>query len=132
MRPRGPAAGHGIGDFRMELEGIGGRTVTHRLDGEIVAGGQSHRTGRAIETFAMPVIDMIRPGRAKALLHAEPGMGRRQRIITDLGAPFFMRIDPRSQMPGHDLRAEAQAEVGLALLQWYGDPVGLAPDEVLL
>ena len=76
----------------------------------------------------MPLIDVIGP----LLAELEPGRGRADRIIADLGVAFRMRIDPLAEMARHHLRAEADAEIRLLVAQRHADPVGLTLDEILI
>ena len=58
--------------------------------------------------------------------------GRPDRVIADLGTAFFVLVDPMAELPGEELRAKAQAEIGLVLFQCEADEIDLAPDEIVL
>ena len=91
--PDGPAAHHGVSDFRVELQAERARTDADRLGREIVAGGERFGARRAIESFAMPVIHVARPRHAPAVRDRVTGFCRDERVIADLGAAARMLPD---------------------------------------
>jgi hypothetical protein len=72
-----PAAEHGMGDLRVELEAERPFPNPNRLRRKIVARRQGLGTGGAVEAFPMPVIDVARPGNAPIAAEGLAG-GRRQ------------------------------------------------------
>ena len=111
----------------MELQRIGG-AVAERLHREHVALGQQLAAARQIEAFAMPLINVVGPG----LADREAGRGRPDRVVADLGVAFRMGVDPAAELARQHLRAQADAEKRLVLLQRHRDPVDLAADELFL
>src|SRR3712207_7499746 len=60
LRMDRPAAHHGVGDLRMELEPEGRLFGPDRLGGEIVARGQGLGARGAVEALPVPVVDVDR------------------------------------------------------------------------
>ena len=89
--------------------------------------GQKLGAARQIETFAVPLIDLLRPG----IDHGKAGRGRPDRVIADLGVAVGMRKDLAAERPRAHLRAEADAEERLVLLERHGDPVDFPADEIV-
>ena len=58
------------------------------------------------KSLAVPVIDMIRPVRADR----QPRRRGTDRVISDLRAAFRMRRDPRAELHGEHLRAQANSQ----------------------
>ena len=110
---RGPAAHHGVGDVQVELEREGRAAVAERLHRKRIALGQQHRAVRQVEALAVPLIDVVGPVRQIA----RPAGGRPDRVIADLGVALGMLVDARAEMVRQHLRAEADAEERLALLE---------------
>ena len=111
----------------MELQREG-PPIADRLHLERIALGQKLGAGRQIEAFAVPLIDAFRP----LLDDGEAGGGRPDRVIADLGMALRMAKHAAAEMPRAHLRAETDAEKGLALFQRDGDPFDLAANEVIL
>ena len=76
----------------------------------------------------MPLIDVIRPERADRAAF----VGGTDRVIADFDLALFVEIHLAAEIERHHLRAEADAEKRLVLLQRNGDPVDLALDEIVL
>src|SRR6185312_16798426 len=75
----------------------------------------------------MPLVDAVGPRRAKS----QARLGGTDRVIADLGMALRMRTHASAEMPRHHLRAEADAEVGLALPQRHADPVDFPLDVIV-
>src|SRR5581483_2779410 len=78
-------------------------------------------------SFAMPVIDLCRPGRTKC---AACCCGT-NRIVANLGQRLRMRCDARAKLLREHLRAQANAEQRPLLAQRNFDPVDFAPDVII-
>ena len=76
----------------------------------------------------MPLIDAFRPD----IDDGEAGFGRPDRIIADLGVALRVAKHAAAEIARAHLRAEADAEKRLALLQRHADPIDLAADEIVL
>ncbi len=125
-----PAAHHLVRHFRMELDAIGVTPIAERLVGKGAPLRQQLGAMGEREAFAMPMIDMVRPDLGAIRAGAEQagaGLGGLDRVIADLDQPFRMRRHRGAEMPRQHLRAEADAEIGLALLERHADPVDLGP-----
>jgi MFS family permease len=121
---RRPAAHGGVGDVHVELQRVGSAAVTEGLHRERVSFRQHHRLVRQVKALAVPLIDVVGPFAA----HGAAGRRRPDRVIADLGVPVGMLVDPRPEVLRQHLRAEADAEVRLVLLQRDADPFDLALD----
>ncbi len=110
----------------MKLQRIGA-AVAERLHLEQVALGQQLGARRQVEALAVPLIDLFRPG----IDDGKTRIGRPDRVIADLGMTLRMRENLAAQRPGAHLRAEADAEERLVLLERNRDPVDLAADEIV-
>jgi len=110
----------------MKLHAERGRPRLERLRREDVALGEQRRAARQFDALAMPLVDMVRPRRAKLAA----GLGRAQRVVADLGHPFGMERHPAAELARQHLRAEADAEERLALLERHRHPVDLVLDEL--
>ena len=125
---RRPFMHHGVGDVGVELQRIRGGAVAERLHLEHVAFGEQVRARRQIETLAVPFVDVLRP----RIDHGAAGRCRADRVIADLGMAVRMLVDPAAERPRAHLRAEADAEERLLLLERHRDPVDFAADEIVL
>src|SRR5262245_42064544 len=113
--------------FGMKLERVAG-PMAERLDGEGVTLGQQLAARRQVEAFAMPLIDVVGPIRTDLATR----LGRADRIITDLGVAFRVRIDRGTEMPRQHLRAKTDPKIRFLVAQRHADPVDLAAHEVLI
>ena len=125
---RGPAAHRGVGDVHVELQRIGRAAVAEGLHRKRIALGQHHRLVRQVEALAMPLIDVVGPVLADRAAFG----GRPDRVIADLGVAVGVLVDPGAEPLRQHLRAEADAEKRLLLLQRHADPVDLAPDDLVV
>ena len=125
---RGPAAHHRVGDVHVELQREGRAAVAEGLHRKGVALRQQGGAARQIEALAMPLIDLVGP----VLAERAAGRRRTDRVIADLGMAVRMRIDLGAELARQHLRAEADAEIRLLLLERHLDPVDLAADEIVL
>ena len=75
----------------------------------------------------MPLIDLLRPG----IADVTPDLGRPDRIIADLGVTVGVLVDAAAEMVSQHLRAQADAEKRLLLLERDLEPVDLAADEIV-
>ncbi len=112
-------------DFGVELDRET-RAGAEGLRAEDVALGQQLRAARQIEALAMPLILVGGPVADRA-----PRRRRPHRIIADLGLALRMREHALAELLGQHLRAEADAEIRLALFERHADPVDLGLDEVV-
>src|SRR6478752_4425365 len=124
MAARGPPAHHGVGHVGMELQREGGSAVTERLHREGIALRQQVRAERQVETLAMPLVNLLRPG----IAHGAADIGRPDRVVADLGVAVGMTIDAAAEMVREHLRAETDAEEWLLLLERHAQPIDLAAD----
>src|SRR5689334_19010015 len=115
-----PAMHHEARHLRMELQSKGRAVVAKSLIREGASCRQELAAVGQCEAFAVPMIDLCRP-----IAELAPGIGRLQRKIADLDQAFAMRSDLSAQMARQHLRAKANAEEGLLLLERNCDPVGL-------
>src|SRR3954451_6379898 len=76
----------------------------------------------------MPLVDMRRPVAAQLAA----GDRRLDRVVADLGMTVGVLIDPCAEMPGQHLRAEADSEIWLLLLDRDADPFDLALDDLVV
>ena len=118
---RGPAMHHGVGDIGMKLEAER-VAVLIGLHRKVIALGKQLGAIRQFKSFAMPVVDPLRPVREQRT----PRCRRTDRIVADLHPPFTMRRDLGAQLFGKHLRAQADAEERPLLTQGNLDPVDLA------
>src|SRR5436305_7981753 len=119
MTARGPAAHHRMRDLGVKLDRIAGAGA-ERLRAEDVALGEQFGAARKIEALAVPLILVFGPSADRAARRRRP-----HRIVTDLRLAFPMREHALAKLPGQHLRAEADAEIRLALFQRHADPVDL-------
>ena len=110
--------------MKLDAESV---AIHKRLVWKVAAFGEQIRTEGKLESFAVPVIDVVRPMRTQR----KAGLGRADRIIADLRAAFRMRRHARAEMHGEHLGAEADAEERPLLPERHADPVDLAPDVVV-
>ena len=89
---------------------IGRAAVAERLHRKRIAFGQQSRAERQVEAFAVPLVDLLRPG----IADRAPDLGRPDRVVADLGVAVGMLVDPAAEMVRQHLRAEADAEKRLA------------------
>jgi len=122
-----PAVHHRMRHFRVKLQRVTG-TKAECLDGESVAFSQQFTSGRQIETFTVPLIDVVGPIRTDVA----SSLCRTDWIIADLGVALRMWIDLRTKMARHHLRTEANAEIWLFVTQRNADPVDLSPQEFFI
>ena len=85
------------------------------------------RAERQVEAFAMPLVDLLRPG----IADLAPGIGRPDRVVADLGVAIRMLVDAAAEMVRQHLGAEADAEKRLLLPERHADPIDLAADEIV-
>ena len=109
----------------MELQRIGAATIAERLHRKRVALRQQLAAQRQVEPFPVPLIDLLRP----RIADLASGLGRADRIITDLGMAIGMLEDPAAEMTCEHLGAEADAEERLSLPQRNSQPVDLPANE---
>ena len=119
---RGPAAHHGVGDVHVELQREGRAAIAEGLHRKGVALRQQRSAARQLEALAVPLVDMIGP----VLQTARPAGGRADRVVADLGVAMRVRLDLGAELMRQHLRAEADAEIRLLLLQRHPEPVDLA------
>ena len=124
----GPAAHRGVGHVHVELLREGSTAVAERLHRKRIALGQHGGLVRQVEALAVPLIDMIGP----VLADGAAIGGRPDRVIADLGVAVGVLVDPGAEMLRQHLRAEADAEIRLLLLQRNADPVDLALDDLVV
>src|SRR5690606_1369557 len=98
--------------------------VAHGLDREILARGELHRAGGQVEALAVPLIDILRVVEEMSALFS-----RLDRVVTNLDALVLAAIDAGAEMARHELRAEADAEIGLPFLERDADPLRFCLDE---
>jgi hypothetical protein len=115
-----PVAQHCESHFRMELEAIGLAAIAEGLCLEILAPGEQGRPARQIETFPVPLIDVIGE---PAVANAMPLFGRLDRVIAHFDPPVRMRTDAVTEMARQHLRAETNAEERRVFLKRDPDPV---------
>src|SRR5580704_185161 len=102
-----PAAQRRESHFRMELEAVGIAAIAEGLCLEILAPGEQGRLARQIETFPVPLVDVIGE---PAVADAMPLFGRMDRVIADFDAPLRMRADAVTEMARQHLGAETNAK----------------------
>src|SRR4249919_3572614 len=122
-----PSVHHRVRHFGMKLQRITG-TEAEGLNAESVAFGQQIAARRQVETFAMPLIDVVGPIRADGA----SSLSRTDRVVADLGMTLRMWIDTRTEMTRHHLRAKANTEIWLLVAQRHCDPVDLSPHEFFI
>src|SRR6202022_4893886 len=88
MAARGPAMHHRVGHVGMKLEAEA-MIQPKRFPREIAALRQQFGAIRKFKSFAVPVVDMIRPVRADL----KPRRRGADRVISDLRATFWMRCN---------------------------------------
>src|SRR4029077_18924486 len=123
---RGPAMHHRVSHVGMKLK-AGGVPVLKRLHRKIVALGQQFGANRQLKSFAMPVIDPLRPVRAKRVA----SFGRTDRIVAYLRAALRVRCDPGAELFGEHLGTQANAKEWTLLAQGNFDPVDLAANIIV-
>ena len=123
---RRPLVHHQMRHVGMKLQCVAS-AVTEGLHLEHIAFGQKLGAGGKIKTFAVPLVDLLRP----RIDHGQSGCGRPDRVVADLHLAFRVREYMAAERTRTHLRAEANAEERLLLFQRHGDPVDLAPDEVV-
>ncbi len=106
---------------------IGRVAVAEGLHRKAVALRQQLGAERQVEAFAMPLVDLLRPG----IAHRAPGIGRPDRVVADLGMAIRMLVDAAAEMMRQHLGAEADAEKRLLLPERHGEPIDLAADEIV-
>ena len=119
----GPAAQRRESHFRMELEAIGLVAIAEGLHLEIPALGEQGCPARQIETFPVPLIDVVGE---QAVADAMPPFGRLDPVIAHFDVPVRMRADALTEMARQHLRAETNAEERRVFLKWDLDPVYFA------
>src|SRR6476620_12505151 len=127
MPARGPPAPPRVRHIGMELQRIGRAAVTEGLHRERIALGQQFPAERQVEAFAMPLVDLLRPG----IADVAPDLGWPDRVIADLGVAVGVLVDAAAEMVRQHLRAEADAEKRLLFLEWDPEPIDLATDEIV-
>src|ERR1700733_10983944 len=102
---RGPAMQHRVGHIGMKLE-TERMARLERLHREVASFREQFGTARKFKSFAVPVIDMVRP------MPAEPEPRKRgaDRIIPDLRAALRMRRDTGTELHSEHLRAQADSQ----------------------
>src|SRR5438034_9906079 len=106
MAAGSPSAHHGVGHFRVELDGIGARTVAERLDRKYLAFRDQRGAARQVEAFAVPLIDVIGPVAA----HGPAEVRRPDRVIADFDLALGMKIHPPTELPDQKLCTEANPQ----------------------
>ena len=121
-----PSAHHLIRDFGVKLQSDDIAPVNISLIWKISETvGKTMRSGRKIEPFAMPMIDM--PGEFRRAYRGAKTR-RTQGIVTDLASAVFEGINRRSQLPGHQLRAETKPQKRNVRLEYGSQPIYFSPD----
>src|SRR5262249_17960719 len=113
-----PTIHHRVRHFRVKLKCVTG-TEPEGLHGKGVAFRQQLASGRQIETFAMPLVDVVGPIRADLTA----SFGRSDRIVADLGVALRMWKYRSTEMTCEHLRAETNAEIRLFVPQRHADPI---------
>ena len=126
MAARGPAMHHRVGDVGMKLQAER-MLETERLHREVASLGQQFSAQRKFKSFAVPMVDVSRPVRADL----DPRRCRADRVISDLRTALRVRRDPRAELSGEHLRAQANSEKRTLFPQRHGNPVDLLANEVL-
>src|SRR3954464_8684156 len=75
----------------------------------------------------MPLVDLLGPW----IADVAPDLGRPDRVIADLGMAVGVLVDAAAEMTHQHLRAEADAEKRLFLLERDPEPIDLATDEIV-
>src|SRR5688572_24026710 len=120
-----PAVDLRVGDLRVELDADGRAAVAHDLVGKRAVGhSQQPATARNVEALAMPLVDVV-----GHLAESPRTVDPADRVIADLDIAMLTMIDPGAEILRQHLRAEADAEERLVLLQRDADPLDLAADE---
>lgn len=119
----GPAAQRRESHFRMELEAVGLAAIAEGLCLEILAPGEQGRPAGQIETFPVPLVDVIGE---PAVADAIPLFGRLDRVIAHFNQPMRMRADALTEMARQHLAAETNAKERQVFLERDPDPVYFA------
>src|SRR5262245_62093230 len=122
-----PPVHHRMRHFGMELQRIAG-TMSECLDREGVAFRQQLAARGQLEPLAVPLVDVVGP----ISTDRTSRFGRPDRIVTNLGMTFGVRIDGGTKLTRHHLRTETNAEVRLVVAQWDADPVDLPTHEFFI
>ena len=122
-----PAIHHRVCDLGMELQRIAG-AMAKCLHGESVALSQQLTAGRKVETFAMPLIDMVRP----LLTDLEPSLGRADRVIADFSVAVRVWKNTGAEMSRQHLRAKTNTKIWLLVAKRDLNPVDLAPNKLFI
>jgi hypothetical protein len=109
--------------LRMELETIGPIAIAKCLSDEILTARQKCRAMGQFKTFPVPVVDVARE---RALAKPMPPFRWTDRIIADLHAPFWMRLDTLAEVAGEHLCAKANANKRDTLFERHPDPFDFA------
>ena len=100
---------------------------TERLHREVAALGQQFSARRKFKSFAVPMVDMVRPVRAD---RGSCGSGA-DRVISDLHAALRMRSHPAAEMHREHLRAQANSQQRPLLPKRHCDPLDLAANIII-
>src|SRR5262245_35104674 len=122
-----PAIHHRVRDFRMKLQRIAG-AMTECLHRESVAFREQLTAVRKVETFAMPLIDVIGPVRT----HIASGLCWPDRVIADLGVTVRVWKNTSAEMARQHLCAKTDTEIWFLVAKRDLDPVNLAVHELLV
>jgi hypothetical protein len=106
--------------FRMELEAVGLHMIAEGLCLEILPPGEQCPPARQIETFPVPLVDVIRE---LAIADAMPVFRRMDRVIAHFHTPLRVRPDAVTKMAGKHLGAKTNAQKGRVFLKRDPDPV---------
>jgi len=104
--------------FRVELEAVGLPAIAEGLRLEILAPGEQGRPARQIETFPVPLVDVIGE---PAVADAMPIFGRLDGVVADFDAPLRMRADAVTEVARQHLGAETNAKESVSSLS--GTPI---------
>ena len=107
----------------MKLEAVGIAAIAEGLRLEILAPGEQGRPARQIETFPVPLVDVIGE---PAVADAMPLFGRLDGVIAHFDAPLRMPADAVTEMARQHLRAETNANEWRVFLKRNPDPVYFA------
>src|SRR4029453_12588732 len=122
-----PAIHHCVRDFGMKLQRIAG-AMTKCLHRESVAFRQQLAAVRKVETFAMPLVDVIGPVRT----HLASGLCWPDRVIADFGVTVRVWKNASAELARQHLRAKTDTEIWLLVAKRDLDPVDLAVHELLV
>src|SRR5262245_31854552 len=122
-----PAIHHRVRDFGMELQRIAG-AMTKCLHRESVAFREQLTAVRKVETFAMPLIDVIGPVRT----HLASGLCWPDRVIADLGVTVRVWKNASAELARQHLCAKTDTEIWLLVAKRDLDPVNLAVHELFI